>query len=77
MNSHVIAFCLSRPFEPFYIFLTDGRKIEVGHPEAISIAEYVAFVWIFYPTQQVEVIDVEKITSLKSVGAVNPSNYIR
>jgi hypothetical protein len=47
---------------------------EVGHPEAISMAEYVAFIWVFHTTQQVEVIDVEMITSLKTIGAVNPSN---
>ena len=76
-ESHVIAFAPSRPFEPFYIFLTDGRRIEFKHPESVIIAEYAAFVWIFHPTQEIEVIDVAMITSLKTIGAVDPSNYIR
>ena len=76
MDSHVINFCKARPFEPLFIHLMDGRRIEVGHPEAVTIAQYVAFLWIFHVTQQVEVIDVEKITSLETKGAVNPSNYI-
>ncbi len=74
MDSHVIVFCKARPFEPFY--LMDGRRIEVAHPQAVTIAQYVAFLWIFHVTQQVEVIDVEKITSLETRGAVDPSNYI-
>lgn len=76
-DSFVISFSMARPFEPFYIDLTDGRCIEINHPEAITIGEYAAFVWIFHATQQVEAIDVEMITSFKTVGAVNPSNYIR
>jgi hypothetical protein len=77
MQSHaLVLFANSRPFEPFRIFVADGRKIDVRHPETVMISKHVLGVWILHTGGEVEVIEADLITGLKTLHGVNPENFM-
>jgi hypothetical protein len=76
-ESQLVPWVKGVPFEPFSLFLVDGRQIDVRHPEAIMLAEYALTLYVFHPARQIEIVDVASITSIRSLGEVDPGQYIR
>ena len=74
-ESHLILFAVSRPFEPFRIYVADGRTLEVRHPEMVMVAEYGLSVWIFCEQGQIEAVDGNLITGLRTLGSVDPEEF--
>jgi hypothetical protein len=74
--SHLILFALSRPFEPFRIYVADGRTIDVNHPEMLLIAEHGLGLWLLYSGGEVEVVGAETITGLRTLGPVDPHQFM-
>jgi hypothetical protein len=70
-------FALARPFEPFSLFLADGREVQVYYPDGIAVGRHVLTVYVFHASRQIEVIDVEHIVAIKTLRGVNPSAFIR
>ena len=75
-STHLILFANSRPFEAFTIFVADGRTINVLHPETLLLAEYALGIWIFHAPGQLEIVDAELITALRTVGPVDPREFL-
>ncbi len=65
------------PFEPFTAYISDGRTINVTHPETVMLTEYALAIYVFYPGGEIEVIDASHIASIRSLGPVNPTAYLR
>ena len=55
----------TRPFEPFEIFLADGRTIAVDHPEFLSQSPAGRTISVGMPDGTHQVIDLLLVTSLK------------
>jgi hypothetical protein len=55
----------TRPFEPFEIYLADGRTIDVDHPEFLSQSPAGRTISIGMPDGTHQVIDLLLVTSLK------------
>ncbi|HEY7088275.1 MAG TPA: hypothetical protein VH518_09315 [Tepidisphaeraceae bacterium] len=68
-------FVNSRPFEPFRVFVADGRFVDVTHPEMVLVGQYALALWIFYADGQFEMIDGNLITALKTLGPVDPDGF--
>ena len=71
----LILFAESQPFEPFRVFVADGRRIDVRHPEMTLVGLYAMSHWVFYRNGEVEVIDADQITALKTLGPVDPEAF--
>ncbi|HZL38616.1 MAG TPA: hypothetical protein VFC78_25130 [Tepidisphaeraceae bacterium] len=76
-ESHLIPWVMARPFEPFAAFVSDGRRIEVTHPESAMLAEFALALYVFFPGGQVELIDAFHITSIRTISATDPNHYFR
>jgi hypothetical protein len=55
----------ARPFEPFEIYLADGRSLEVDHPEFLSQSPTGRTISVGMPDGTHQVIDLLLVTSLK------------
>jgi hypothetical protein len=55
----------ARPFEPFDIYLADGRTIAVDHPEFLSQSPAGRTISVGMPDGTHQVIDLLLVTSLK------------
>jgi hypothetical protein len=78
MNSNQIGlFLLSRPFEPFAVHLADGRSFEVPQPDFVAMGDRALSIWYLFPTGELELIDVELISSMRTLGPVDPAEFIR
>jgi len=73
--AHILVYTRSRPFEPFRIYVADGRSIDVSHPEMVMVAKFAAAIWLFYVRGDVEAIDADLITGMKTLGPVNPAQF--
>ena len=71
-SSYIIHFADARPFERFRVYLADGRHLDVTHPEMVLVATYALGLWIFYPEGQLEVVDGDSITGLRTLDKVTP-----
>jgi len=56
---------LSNGFEPFLLRLTDGRRIEVPHPDFIAVGKHV--VVVLYRSDVARKIDVLHIVSIEDL----------
>ena len=74
--SHLILFAVSRPFEPFRIYIADGRVIDVNHPEMVLVAEHGLGLWLLYAGGQVEVLGAETITGLRTLRPVDAHHFM-
>jgi len=72
----LVIFGDSRPFEPFRIYVSDGRQIDVLHPEMVMVANHGEGLWLFYEAGEVEVVAADGITSLRTLHAINPHNFV-
>jgi hypothetical protein len=71
----LLVFTQSRPFEPFHIFASDGRRVLVQHPEMVLVNKFAQTLWLFHSQGQIEVFDTDHITGLKTIDAVNPDQF--
>jgi hypothetical protein len=53
------------PFEPFDVYLADGRSIEVRHPELVLITPGGRTICIASSDDAIEIVDLLLVTSLK------------
>jgi hypothetical protein len=67
---------MSRPFVPFEVFLKDRRRVVVTHPESISIYFRGLGFWYVRPSGQVEFIQGDAVTSIRTLGEADPSEFI-
>jgi len=58
-------FHLARPFQPFEIYLADGRQIRVDHPEVLASSPTSRTVAVFSEPEAAEIIDLPLVTSIK------------
>ena len=69
----------ARPFEPFDIYLADGRTVAVQHPEFLSQSPMGRAISVGMPDGTHQVIDLLLVTSLKprANGAARPKRSRR
>ena len=68
MNSDaVLRFLLNQPFEPYVLFLVDGRTILVNHPEIATVGRFALSLRVVDESGRPELIDVGLIVSMKTV----------
>ena len=72
----LIPWVLARPFEPFSAYLSDGRKINITHPEATLLSKYAIALFVFYATGEVEIVDIDHICSLRSLKPTDSGPYL-
>ena len=58
----------AQPFQPFTLYLADGRKISVGHREFVAISPTERTATIYQLCGSSEVIDLLLVTNLKVNG---------
>jgi len=58
----------ARPFEPFDIYLADGRKFSVDHPELLGQSPGGRTIGVGVPDGAIEIIDLLLVTNLKPRG---------
>jgi len=73
----LLIFLLARPFEPFELFLNDGRRIGISHPESASVYQGGLGLWVALPSGQMEFLEGDAVTSVRSTRSANPSDFIR
>ena len=49
------------PFDPFSLELSNGRRVEIGHPEIVAIPVHGRFLVV--PGKQMELLEPEHITA--------------
>jgi hypothetical protein len=59
------AFHQARPFQPFDIYLADGRSLSVEHPEFLVIPPTGRTIGVGLANGVIEIVDVLLVTSLK------------
>lgn len=77
ITKEVPRFVLSRPFEPFSVFLAGGREVQVHRPDHVAIGEHVLTLSVVHPSDQVEIIDVNSIVSICTLRGVKFAPYLR
>ena len=75
-ETYLIHYADSRPFEPFRIFMTEGRTIDVMHPEMAMITTHALALWLFHDHGQIEILDGQHITSLRTLGPADRDSFI-
>jgi hypothetical protein len=58
----------ARPFQPFVIYLADGRNFPVVHPEFLSMSPKERTIVVHLPDSSMKILDLLLVTSL---GPVN------
>jgi hypothetical protein len=76
-ESHLVQWVRGIPFEPFVLFVSDGRTIEVKSPETVMLAEYALGLYVFHNGGHVEVIDGSHIVSMRTLTSVDPTPYLK
>ncbi len=71
-----LIFLMARPFAPFKIFLKDGRRLSVTHPESVSVYHGGLGLWSARPSGQMEFIEGDAIVSVQTIGDADPSDFI-
>jgi len=57
----------ARPFQPFELYLADGRSIKIRHPEFIAVNPGGRTTVVLYPDDTFEAVDTLLITSVKTI----------
>ena len=55
----------ARPFQPFDVFLADGRSLPVDHPECLAVTPAGRTIGIGLADNTIEIVDLLLVTSLK------------
>ena len=53
------------PFQPFEIFMADGRSLSVQHPEMVAITSGGRTIGVAATDERIEIVDLLLVTSLK------------
>jgi hypothetical protein len=75
-DEHLTRFFSQRPFEPFTMYLSDGRSLLVKHPEQASIGMYAASVVYSHLDDSIEFIDATHIVTFRTLLPADPHSYI-
>lgn len=70
-------FLFARPFRPFVVSLWDGRRVEVTHPEAVTLYHAGLGFWLLLSSGQMMFVEGDAVTSVHSAGIANPSDFVR
>jgi hypothetical protein len=73
----LLRFLLAQPFRRFDLFLTDGRRVPITHPESASVYVGGLGLWIVRASGQIEFIEGDAVASVRSAEALDPSDLIR
>ncbi len=57
----------TRPFDPFIIFVADGRELTVRHPENLAITPQGRTISVGLPDDSFEIIDLLLVTGLRTL----------
>lgn len=55
----------ARPFRPFTIHVSDGRALEVAHPELLALSVVDNTALVVCPETEFEVVDLDQVTSIR------------
>jgi len=55
----------ARPFQPFDIYLADGRTLLVEHPELLAQSPSGRTIWVAHPDDTIATVDLLLVVSLK------------
>jgi hypothetical protein len=55
----------AQPFQPFEIYVADGRSFEVNHPELMAVHGLGRTIAVGVPNGSFEILDLLLVTSLK------------
>jgi hypothetical protein len=62
-----------KPFSPFRIYMNDGQKLDVNHPDFIAMhPEARTTVIVFLPKGRFEFVYLKNVTSIQTEGEVPP-----
>jgi hypothetical protein len=56
--------------------MTDGRNVDVTHPEMVMVATHALALWLFHEEGQIEILDGSHITALRTLGAADRDTFI-
>jgi hypothetical protein len=68
VSTELRRFLNTRPFQPFTVYLADGRELDVIHPETVAISETGRIAAIYDRKDEAfEPVDLLLVTSLKPI----------
>ena len=76
-ESQLVHWVKGIPFEPFALFLTDGRTMQIKSPESVMLAEYALGLYVFHAGGKVEIVDGGHIVSICTLATVDPTPYLK
>ncbi|MBC8128438.1 MAG: hypothetical protein H8M99_14955 [Gloeobacteraceae cyanobacterium ES-bin-144] len=69
MNIDVlISFINATPFEPFRVGISDGKELEVRHPDYLIISPGKGHVMIYTSPERFQMVDSKHITRVEPLG---------
>lgn len=68
-------FVMRRPFRPFRVHLSDGRRITVRHPESVTVYVGGLGFWHLLPSGRLEFIEGDAMTSVRSAGVADVADF--
>jgi hypothetical protein len=74
---HLAPFFIRQPFQSLVMYLTDGRAMEVLHPDFVSLTEAGAGIWFFHIDGELEMIDPRLIVSIKTTQPADLDQFVR
>jgi hypothetical protein len=74
-SEQIVRFFEDRPFVPFTIVTTDGRELNVRHPEQAHFGRRMEVVMFFFDDLRLDVIDSRLIVSLRTLQPVDINTY--
>jgi len=63
----------ARPFEPFIIYVADGRELTIRHPENIALTPQGRTILIGLPDENFEIVDLLLVTGLRTLKETQAS----
>ncbi len=57
--------CFAEPFEPFSMYLADGRELRIPHPEFLIFTSSKWIVIVFGRDGSRDIVDLELVTALR------------
>ncbi len=66
----LISFLKAIPFEPFRVCISDGKELEVRHPDYVQISPGKGHVMIYTSPERFQLGDSKHITRVEPMGAL-------
>jgi len=67
----------AQPFQPFDIYIADGRKVQVDHSELLAVSPSGRTLAVYDESDAAEIIDLLLVTSLKRRSGKQPHRTSR